>query len=104
VKSRVTINVYNVTYKGPELLSRYSDSLRAGQSGDRIPVWGDIFPPVQTDPGSHLASCAMVTGSFQGVKWPRCGVDHPPLLRAEVKGRAELYLCSISGTSWPVRG
>ena len=86
VKSRVIINVCNVIYSGPGQLSRYSDSLRAGQSGDRIPVRGDILPPVQ----NHSASLAMGTGSFQWVKWPTSDVDHPPLFRAEVKGRAGL--------------
>ena len=104
MKSRVIINVYNVTYSGPGELSRYSDSLRGEQSGDRIPVRGDIFPPVQNDPESHSASCARATGSLQRVKWPRCGVDHPPLFRTEVKGRTDLYLWSISGSSWPVLG
>ena len=41
--------------------------LRAGRSGDRIPVGRD-FPPVQTGPGFHPDSCKMGTGSFLGVK------------------------------------
>jgi hypothetical protein len=44
--------------------SRYSDSLGAGKYKDRIPVWERIFPPVQTGPGTHLASCAMGTESL----------------------------------------
>jgi hypothetical protein len=32
--------------------------------------WGQDFPPVQTGPGAHAASCTMGTGSFPGVK---CG-------------------------------
>ena len=35
---------------------------------DRIPVGGRDFPPVETGPGSHLASCTMGIGSFQGVE------------------------------------
>ena len=34
---------------------------------DRIPV-GMSFPPVQTGPGAHPASCTMGTGSFLGVE------------------------------------
>ena len=34
------------------------------------PGGGRDFPPVQTGPGAHPASCKMSTGSFQGVK---CG-------------------------------
>ena len=49
-------------------LSRYSDWLRAGRSGDRIPVGSTFSAPVQTGPGAHLASCRMGTGSFPGVK------------------------------------
>jgi len=44
--------------------------------------WGRDFPPVQTGPGAHTASCTMGTGSFLGVK---CGQDvllttHPLLV------------------------
>jgi hypothetical protein len=49
-------------------------------------------------------SCTMGTGSFPGVKRPGRGVDHPHSPSAEVKERAELYLYSPSGPSWPVLG
>ena len=39
-----------------------------------------------------------------GLKRPGCGVDHPYPSSAEVKERAELYLYSPSGPSWPVLG
>jgi len=45
---------------------RYSDWLRAGRSGDRIPVGARFSAPVQTDPGDNPASCTMSTGSFPG--------------------------------------
>ena len=44
--------------------------LRSEWSGDRIPVGRD-FPPIQTGPGPHPASCKMSTGSFPGVKYGR---------------------------------
>jgi hypothetical protein len=84
--------------------SRYSDSLRAGRSGDQIPVEMRFSSPVQTGPGAHPASYTMGTGSFPGVERPGRGVDHPPPSRAEVKERVELYLYSPSGPSWPVIG
>jgi hypothetical protein len=77
---------------GPEQLSRYSDSLRAGRSGDRIPVGTRFSAPVQTDPGAHPSSYTMGTGSFLGLKRPGRGVDHPPPSSAEVKEIVELYL------------
>ena len=83
-------------------LRRYIDSLRTGRSGDRIPVKASFSAPVQTGPGAHPASYTMGTGSFPGVKRPGRGVDHPPPSSAEVEGRVELYLCSPSGSSWPV--
>jgi len=60
--------------------------------------------PVQTGPGAHPASYTMGTKSFLGVKQLRHGVDHPHPSRAEVKERAELYLYSPSGPSWPDLG
>ena len=73
-------------------LSRYSDSLRAGRSGYRIPVGARFSAPVRTGPGAHPASCTMVTGSFPWVKRPERDVDHPPTSSAEVEGRVELYI------------
>ena len=84
------------------LVARYSDSLRAGRSGDRMPVGAIFSAPVQTGPGAHPASYIMGTGSFPGVKRPGSGVEHPPPSTAEVEGRVELYLYSPSGPSWPV--
>ena len=52
----------------PRELSRYSDSLQAGRSRDRIPVGARFSAPVQTGPGVYPASCTMVTGSFPGGK------------------------------------
>ena len=86
----------------PGQLSRYSDSLRAGRFGDRIPVGAQFSAPVQNEPGAHPASCTMGTGSFPGVKRPGRGVDHPPPSSAEVEGRVELYIYSPSGPSWAV--
>jgi len=60
--------------------------------------------PVQTGPWAHPASYTLVTGSFPGVKQPGRGIDHPPPYSTEVKERVELYICSTSGTLWPVIG
>jgi hypothetical protein len=54
-----------------------AQSVRAGWSGDRIPVGARFSSPFQTGPVGHPASCAMGTGSFPGVKRPGCGVDNP---------------------------
>jgi hypothetical protein len=55
----------------------YSDSLRAGRSGNRIPVGARFSALVQTGRGAHPAFYTMCTGSFPEVKWPDRGVDHP---------------------------
>ena len=53
------LSSYSVTVTG-----RDSDSLRAGLSGDRIPVEARFSAPVQTGPGAHPASCTMGTRSL----------------------------------------
>ena len=68
-----------------EYLSRYSDSLWAGRSRDRIPVGARFSAPVQINPGAHTPSFTMGTGSFLGVKRPGRGVDHPPHLVPKLK-------------------
>jgi hypothetical protein len=73
---------------------RDSDLLRAGRSGDRIPVGAKFSAPVHTGPRAHPASYTMGTLSFPGVKRPGLGVDHPQSSSAEVKERVELYLYS----------
>ena len=88
---------------GPRLLSQYSNSPRAGQSGDRIPVGGEIFrtrPDWPWGPPSLLYNGYRV--SFPGVDLLGRGVNHPPSFCAEVEERVELYLYSPSGSSWPV--
>ena len=89
---------------GPGLRSRYSDSLRAGRSGDRIPIGARFFAPFLTGPGAYPASYTMGTGNFSGVKRPGSGAAHPPPSTAQVKERVELYLYCPSGLSWPVIG
>jgi len=91
--------------------SRYSDRLRAGRSGDRIPVGTRFSTPVQTGPGAHPASCTMGTGSFREGK-ERPGPDADPLPPSNAVGhkRVELYLYSPYGpyglyrASVPVQG
>jgi hypothetical protein len=79
-------------FTGPGQINRYSDSLRAGRSGDRIPVGSRFSAPVHTGPGPHPASFTMGTGSFPGVKRPGRDIDHPPLPSAVVKEGVQLYL------------
>jgi hypothetical protein len=63
---------------GPGYLDHYSDSLLAGQSGDRIPVGAVFSTPVQTGPGAYRVS-------FLKVKLPGIGIDHPPHLEPRLK-------------------
>ena len=63
------------------------------------------FPPVQTGPGAHPASCTMGTGSFPGVKYGRCVLltTHPLLVPRSWKSRA-ISLTILWATTGPVTG
>ena len=69
----------------------------------RIPVRARFSAPVQTGPGVDPASFTMGTGSFPGVKRPGRDDYHPPPHLAP-RLRVQLYLCFLSGLSWPVLG
>jgi hypothetical protein len=68
----------NSLFGGRDSSVGIATELRAGRSGDRIPLWSRFFSHVQTGPGAHPASCTMGTGFFPGVKRPGHGADHPP--------------------------
>ena len=84
---------------GPGYRSRYSDWLRAGRFGVRIPLEGEIFRTCPDRPWGPLSLLYNWYRIFPGGKaagawrWP------PTLSIVEVKKRIELYLNSTSGTS-----
>ena len=43
----------------------YSDWLRAGRSGDRMPVEGKVSAPFRTGPGAYPTSCAVGRGQLK---------------------------------------
>jgi hypothetical protein len=61
-----------------------SDSIRVGQSGDRIPVVKTFFASVQTDLRVNPSSYITGTGCPR-VKWAGFGVNHPPPSSTDVK-------------------
>ena len=86
------------------------DWLRAGRSGDRIPVGARFSAIIQTGPGAHPASYTMGTGVFpRGKEQPRDADPSPPSSAVVMKG-VELYLYSPYGpyglyrASVPVQG
>ena len=74
---------------GPGSSGGIATELRAGRSGIESRCGRD-FPPVQTGPGAHPASCKMGTGSFPGVKCGRAVLltTHPLLVPRSWKSRA----------------
>ena len=101
---RVSLLKRLLGYVAERWLSRYSDWLRAGRSGDRIPVVAIFSAPIQTGPGAYPASCTIGTGSFRGVKRLERDADHPPPSKCRGHERVGLYLYSPSGPQWPVIG
>ena len=72
---------------GPGQLSRYSDSLRAGPSGDRIPGRGEIF---RIRPDRSWDSLNLLYNGHEvipGVKAAAAYDDHPTTSSTEVKER-----------------
>ena len=72
---------------------------RSNPSGDNIFCTYPVQPWVTP---SLLCNC--YHASFPGMKRPRCGIEHPPPHSGGVKERVELYLCSLSVSSWQVVG
>jgi len=65
---------------GPGSSVTIATELRVRRSGIES-RWGRNFPPVQTGPGAHPASCTMGTESFPGVEVPGREDDpHPHLV------------------------
>jgi len=74
-------------------------------SEDRIPVGSEIF---RTRPDRSWDTPNLIYNGyrvfFPGLKRPGRGVVHPSTSSADVKERAQSYLHSHSGPSWPVVG
>jgi hypothetical protein len=82
----VTFIIWIHTLCGPGECSRYSDSLRGGRSGDRIPVKANIPRPSRLALGPRI---------FPGGKRQGRGFDNQPHLASKIK---MLYLYSHSVT------
>jgi hypothetical protein len=83
-------------YLGAGIAWPYRDSLRAGQSGDRVPLGAKFSAFVHSGPGGPTSLPCSAYPVIPGVKWPGRGVNHPSQLSAQVKERVELYICSPS--------
>ena len=81
---------------------RYSNSLWAGRSGDRIPLGMSFSAHVHTCRGAHPAFSTSGTGSFVWVKRPGRDANHPSPCSAKGKDRTEL--CSLYRLSRPLLG
>ena len=85
-------------FSGPDSSFGIATELRAGRSGDRIPVGGDIFrtcPDRPWGPPSLLYDGYRVSPG--GKERPGCAADPSPPSGAVDQERVELYLCSPYG-------
>jgi hypothetical protein len=90
--------------------------VRAGRSGDRIPVGAKFFEHVQTGSAAHPASCTMGTGSFMepevSLPYSQCSPPVPILSQLHpvpttpsnfLKTHLNIILPSTSGfPQWPL--
>jgi len=88
---------------GPGKRSRYSDLLRAGRSGDRIP-WGRDLPHLSRPALRPTQTPLQWVRDLSGGKVAGAWRLPPTPSSAEVKESVELYPYSPSGRSWPVLG
>jgi hypothetical protein len=79
-------------------VGRYSDWLRAGRCGDRIPVGGKVFRTRLNRPWGPPSVLYNGYRVFPGGK--AAGAWHRPATSssADVKERVDLYLYSLSGS------
>ena len=84
---------------GPGQGSQYSDSLRAVQPRDRIPMQARFSAPVQTGFGARSALYKIGIWPFPKVKRSANDVTHPSSSSPKVTERVELYLYSLSASS-----
>jgi hypothetical protein len=78
---------------GTGWLRRYSDFLRPGRSGDRIPVEVRFSALVLNGYDASPAFCTIGSRSFPGVNRPGRGVDHPPTLKKEYRHTSSTRMC-----------
>ena len=89
------MNATKCSYQ-PGQRSRYSDLLRVGLFGNRMPVAARFSAPVQTGCGAHILLYIGYRVSFPGVKRLGRDVNHPTPSSAEVKERKKEQSCTCT--------
>jgi hypothetical protein len=96
----------NTSTKQPGKRSRYSDALRAGQSGFPFPVGDKDFPYPDWPWGPSVCS-NWYQGPHRGVMLSRSAVDHPPPFLAASLGQSRVTPVPPAPTpvsSWQIIG